>query len=156
MHTDCTTVEIPLTKGKVAIVDAADVEWLSQWKWHSVGSYAGTKDGRKTMYMHRLITGAKPGEVVDHIDRNPLNNTRANLRIGTYRQNKINQKLEARNTSGFRGVHWHKQMEKWRAVINVDGKNKHLGLFVDKEEAAKAYDAAAKQYHGEYAQLNFG
>ena len=70
-------------------------------------------------------------------------------------QNSRNQKIRRKNnTSGFKGVYWHKARKKWRVQITVDGKNMHLGSFDDKKDAAQAYNDAAVQYHGEFAKLN--
>src|SRR5690606_9742185 len=162
MQGHSTTREIILNNGDRTIVDAADYDWLNQWKWsarkgsHTTYVQRRNPETKSTEYMHRLIMGAEKGQEVDHIDRNGLNNTRANLRLATSSQNKINQRLRRVNTSGYRGVYWHRRGKKWAAQIWVDKEVRYLGLFVGKEEAAKAYDAAAKQYHGEYAQLNFG
>jgi hypothetical protein len=95
------------------------------------------------------------GGLVDHIDRNPLNNELSNLREVTKRENSLNSKTYRNNTSGFRGVYWHKGAQKWLAQIQSEGKLRHLGYFDCKKEAARAYDAAAKELHGEFAQLNF-
>lgn len=95
------------------------------------------------------------GGDVDHIDRNPLNNDLDNLREVTVRENVLNSRMKSTNTSGFRGVNWHKNRQKWQASIQSEGKQLHLGRFTSKEEAARAYDKAAKELHGEFAQLNF-
>jgi len=160
------TAEIALTQGQVAIVDAADFEWLSQWKWQPVIRAGGNcyvsrmfqqDDGtRVRISMHRLIMGATKGQVVDHIDHNPLNNTRANLRICTHAENRRNRKPNVNGASKYLGVYWLKSHRKWRAQIRVDKRIKHLGLFACETAAAKAYDAAARTYHGEFANPNFG
>lgn len=161
------TREIPLTRGQVAIVDAADYEWISQWKWLASRGpndrtfYASrtvyTPDGKKlTAKMHRVILGIDdPAIWVDHIDGNGLNNTRANLRAVTPEQNFRNRRIPANNTSGFKGVSWYAAREKWGAYITFDKKRMFLGLFLTAEEAARTYDDAALQLYGEYARLNF-
>lgn len=101
------------------------------------------------LYVH----GAWPVEV-DHRDGNPLNNRQDNLRECTHAQNQKNVPRPSHNTSGFKGVYWCKQSQKWRARIAIDGKCKHLGLFITAEEAGAAYDAAAVANHGEYARTN--
>lgn len=91
----------------------------------------------------------------DHIDRNQFNNQKKNLRIVTYKQNAWNSNMLVNNTSGYKGVCWNKRDKVWQAAIKTDGKIKYLGSFKDPIKAAKAYDKAAKEYHGEYGFLNF-
>ena len=110
-------------------------------------------DGQNYM-VHRIIFlmhhGYLPNEI-DHIDRNPLNNKVENLREVSRSQNRLNSKVRHGSTSGIKGVHWHKASSQWAATINIKGKSKHLGLFLDKHEAGKTvYNARIKQ-HGEYA-----
>jgi HNH endonuclease len=98
---------------------------------------------------------AKKGEVVDHINGDTLDNRRSNLRICTNRQNLLNRKKPSNNTSGFVGVHWNKQKNKWHTRINDRGHNYHVGYFDKPEFGALAYDWAASILYGEYARLNF-
>jgi hypothetical protein len=158
--------EIPLTKGYTALVDDEDYERVSQFNWranvrkHSRIVYAYTNvkrpDGtRTTQYLHRFILDAPEGVMVDHIDGDGLRNTRDNLRLATPTENQMNARKRVTNTSGFIGVSWDKAGAKWRARIGVDGKRKHLGLFADPVEAAKARDRAAIELHDEFAVLNF-
>lgn len=156
-------VEIALNRGYVAIVDAADYEWLSQWKWSASqnewGCYAKRAEmvnGKmQTVSMHRLIMGVVDdgSHDVDHIDRNGLNNRRSNLRLATRSQNMANMGRPKRNTSGFKGVGWHRERSKWQAYIRVHGKLIHLGRFAEKEQAAEAYAVAASKHFGEFARL---
>jgi hypothetical protein len=95
------------------------------------------------------------GYTVDHINRDTLNNQLSNLRLATDSQQAQNRRLRSDNTSGYRGVGWNKGARKWRARITVDGKVIFIGDFADKEEAARAYDAAAIEHFGEFAVLNF-
>lgn len=156
--------EIQLTRGYVALVDDEDYEWLSEYRWYPSKSpttvYAvtniqhGTNDWR-TMSMHRLILGAKKGDLVDHRDRNGLNNQRDNIRVTSRQVNNINTRVRKDNTSGYRGVSFAKRMNKWSANIQHDGRQRCLGYFDHAEDAAKAYDAAALTLRGPHAQLNF-
>jgi hypothetical protein len=150
---------IPLTRGKFAIVDAKDYAELSKHTWFAEGAqktyYAVRKQNGKSIKMHRCILKAPPDFVVDHIDHNGLNNRRSNLRLATFTQNCQNQKRTANKTSKYKGVHWHKQQKKWAAAITANKKRKHLGYFEQEEEAAKAYDKAAKKLHADFASLNF-
>lgn len=159
MQPQDTTRTIPLSKGYEAIVDAADYEWLSQYTWQAkvnAKGYVYAYTGNITNSMHRMIAGAaKRDEIVDHIDRDTLNNTRANLRIVTKQQNTLNSKLYKTNTAGYRGVTWHKGDKRWHAQLWTQDKKYHLGSFTDPEDAARAYDEAARQHFGEFAQVNF-
>lgn len=155
--------EIPLTRGLVALVDAADFDWLSQWKWSVSGSGKYAERAvviaarpalrTRTIKMHRLIIGALPGQFVDHANMNGLDNRRANLRACTPMQNSYNRGPRG-GVSPFKGVYLHLGRQ-WRSTIKADGRVRHLGLFATQEEAARAYDAAATVLHGEFARLNF-
>lgn len=106
--------------------------------------------------MHRQILGLTDSKVqCDHKDGNSLNNQRSNLRIVTNQQNSFNMKSRIGCVSKYKGVVWDKTHNKWQVRISVSGKRKHIGLFIDEVEAAKAYDTAAKKYFGEFAKLNF-
>lgn len=160
------TKEIPLTQGQVAIVDAADYEWLMQWKWYALrrhdgrtyyaGREARLEDGSVVgLRMHRVILGIKdPRLEVDHVDGNGLNNERANLRVASHSQNVLNKHIYRNNSSGYKGVSLRSGGSSWRAYINVNGKRRYLGNYSTPAEAAEAYNRAALKYHGEYAKLN--
>lgn len=148
---------IPLTKGKSALVDDADYEWLTQWKWRAVEGasgnwYAECVAGR----MHRLVMGITNPEVeVDHKDGDGLHNRRGNLRACSHKENMRNRKINKNSKSGFKGVRkrWHTR--KFQARIRVGAQEINLGYFHTPEEAARAYDAAARENFGEFARLNF-
>ena len=155
--------QIHLTQGYVTLVDDVDYEWLKQWKWCAHVDRQGCVyavrsvwvDGRnKMLRMHRLILGAKPGKMSDHINGDTLDNRRSNLRICTNQQNNRNRHARA-GTSRYKGVHWYKRGSKWRASIHINGRFKHLGYFDDEQEAALAYDRAARELFGEFANPNF-
>jgi hypothetical protein len=152
------TKAIPLSKGYSAIVDDDDYEPLMRHKWYAnVASgtvYAMRKDGsRKCHYMHRDLMDAPRGYVVDHIDRNGLNNTKANLRVATHSQNFCNRKPKEGAASKFLGVS--KNRNKWVARIRIGGVQRTLGRYENEQEAALAYDRAAREFHGEFARPNF-
>jgi len=150
---------IKLTKGKFAIVDPDDYQKLSRYDWQlfeSKGkSYAAMFDDGKIVYMHRFIINAPCGRIVDHHNRESLDNRKVNLRFATHSQNCCNKKILKKGTSEYRGVSLIKKSNKWQAVIYYNGTRKHLGLFENQQDAARAYDNAAKKYHGEFAMLNF-
>ena len=155
--------EIQLSQGKVAIVDDEDFEYLNQWKWHVIKSdnifYAKRNIKRYTgkqtqISMHRLIMNPDKYMKIDHIDRDGLNNQKNNLRICTNSQNCMNRILHSNNKSGFKGVYFCKQHNKFRARVCINKINKHIGLYIDAKDAARAYNAAAIKYHGEFANLN--
>lgn len=157
------TFAIPLTQGKVAHVDAVDYEWLMQWKWHAQWdgkNWYATRTSRVNgnrvcLRMHRLIMDVDdPSICVDHKDGDGLNNTRDNLRRATVQQNNHNQHGRRDNKTGYIGVAFHKDTEKFQASIAVDGKSRYIGLFATAREAAIARDAMAIKLHGEFAVLN--
>jgi hypothetical protein len=149
---------IPLTKGKVAIVDAADYQFLNFFKWSAnlkaKKVYAYRNVNRKNIYMHRLITNPPAGKVVDHIDRNGLNNRRSNLRICSAADNSRNSRGWGK-TSQYKGVSWSKGKKKWISVIKYNCKYHHIGCFDNQSAAAKAYDKMARKFFGQFAYLNF-
>jgi hypothetical protein len=155
--------EILLDKGLVTQVDDSDYENLNQWKWYaskkSNGYYVRRNTGpaRKQdyIYMSRVIMNPAEGLTVDHIDHNGLNNQRSNLRVCTYRENSLNR--IPIGSSKYLGVCVYKSggKERIRASIKSFGKTTHLGYYKTESDAARAYDKAASQIHGEFANLNF-
>jgi hypothetical protein len=163
---DVATVSIPLTKGKVALIDAEDEALVSGRRWRvqrgitaSAYEYAVSGDaGKGTLVsMHRLILGVAESELVDHINSDGLDNRRRNLRPCSHTQNMQNRKIQSNNRSGFKGVYFHrgKGAHPWYAQLTANGRRVHIGAFVSPEEAARAYDKAAIKHHGEFARLNF-
>lgn len=159
------TREIPLTRGQVTIVDAADYDFLMQWKWFAKPNYKtwyARRSGllptgeRKTFTLHRVLLDAPEHLKVDHIDGNGLNNTRANLRLATHQQNLFNRGAGSNSRSGYKGVHWDYHTNKWIVRVKVSGETFVFGVFDDVIEAARAHDKAAKELHGEFAWLNLG
>ena len=152
------TKEIILTRGKVAIVDDDDFEELSRHKWRYKYGYAVRNAPTSTnkyhlILMHREIINTPDGMQTDHVNGDMLDNRRNNLRVCTHAENMRNAKKHKNNTSGYKGVAWHRTAKKWRAFI-WSGKHRHLGLFERIEDAATAYNIAAYIYHGEFARYN--
>jgi hypothetical protein len=156
------TVTIPLTQGKFAVIDAADADRISGYHWYTQrreqNFYAIAHDPQKharLILMHRLILDPPDGLNVDHADGNGLNNRRANLRLTDRAGNKRNGRLPKNNRSGYKGVYWKARRQRWEVQIRVDGRLHHVGYFRDREEAARAYDAAAREAFGPFARTNF-
>lgn len=157
------TVEIPLTQGQIALVDDEDVELLGDYRWQAswsrktktyYASRANHKNGeRGTLAMHRVIMGAKRGQMVDHINHDTLDNRRSNLRFCTNAENVRNGSRHQRNH--LKGVYHRAPTHKWAARISLNGKAINLGYFDTEEDAGKAYDRAAIEHFGEFAHLNF-
>jgi hypothetical protein len=161
--------QISLTQGQFATVDDRDHEWLSVWKWFAhwdrcTRSYYAARNlssrsttGRRqvTIKMARVILCAQPGQFVDHINHQTLDNQRINLRLCSPSENKRNRQKQSNNTSGFIGVSWYTSYNVWVAHINLNGKKLHLGYFTNKDEAALARDDAVKRLYGEFGVLNF-
>ncbi len=172
---------IALTEGKSTIVDPDDYYWLNAFCWLTCGRddnlYAArvvrAHTGRlKTILMHRQIllglsavegnappalSGVEGADLfVDHRNGHSLDNRKSNLRPATPSQNSCNSRRDKSNTySQYRGVSFSKRKQKWFAAIRANGKKLWLGYFTNETDAAHAYDTAAKQYHGEFAVLNF-
>ena len=158
------TIQIPITQGFVAIIDECDSDLLAH-KWHALKTghkpYVSTNikvNGNwKGKRLHTLIAErilARPltsKEVVDHIDNNPLNNRRSNLRVCSVADNAKNKGTYQKNRTGLKGVY--SRDGKFRAQIQSNGVKYMLGTFDTAEEAYKTYCEAAKKYHGEFARL---
>jgi hypothetical protein len=151
--------EIPLTQGKVALIDDEDYEKLKNYKFYAhtdcYNWYCECKIKRRQTKMHRLILNPKNNEQVDHINGNGLDNRRCNLRIATQSQNRANSKKQRNTPSKYKGAYWKEPNKKWQSMIQKNEKIYYLGLFEKEEDAAKAYDKAAKELFGEFARLNF-
>ncbi len=154
---------IKLTMGQYTKVDPEDFDFLNQFKWQATRGkssfYAGrmiTVNGRpRHCSMHRFIMNAPEGMVVDHKNHDGLDNRKANLRISTIAQNNYNSlKGFYKGSSKYRGVSYDKKTKKWRATIYFENKKIHLGMFTDEKDAARAYDAAAIKYYGQFALRN--
>lgn len=144
------------------LYDASDRNLIRKYKWKiTPKGYAKHHVGKCQVYMHRIILGVTDKNIhVDHINHNPLDNRKENLRACTHRENMLNRK--PRGKSKYLGVYTivnHRKNDKvYRTIvaqIKIDGKNKYLGSFKTEEEAARAYDEKAKIVHGQFANLNF-
>lgn len=143
---------------RTAIVDAADAERLSAFRWWSGGGQwtyptRWSPEEKKRVLMHREIVAAPPHMMVDHINGDAFDNRRENLRVCTNAQNQWNRRLGRSNTTGFKGVSV--EHGGYRAQIRFHQKRLHLGTFGKLEDAARAYDEAAARLFGEFARLNF-
>lgn len=154
---------LPLTQNRIALVDSADLPLLTKWRWEYLpngrSGYAVRRfrSGGKviTVYLHRQLLAARPGEIVDHIDGDGLNNTRANLRLATAAENAANRPAPQRSIP-YRGVYRSREGQKpYKAMLTVGGRCRHLGWFARQEDAARAYDRAAFAAFGRFARLNF-
>jgi len=157
---------IPLTQGQYAIVDSDDYERLSAKIWsadrNKVGAYrasrriGGTMRGGIVVLMHREVMGIGYGDprIIDHINGNPLDNRKANLRFATKATNAHNVGVRRTNKSGYKGVSAYGRDGTWCAQIQAFGKYHFLGRFPTKELAAEAYAKAAKELHGEFARTS--
>jgi hypothetical protein len=150
---------IPLGDGVYAYVDAADYEWLNQWQWRLHGGYAARHVNRKGKYgvifMHREIMQPPAGRIVDHINGNKVDNTRANLRNITPGQNVQNKRKHRGTSSIYKGVSYYKAGHCWRAQVVLGKESFYLGQFDSEVEAARAYDYKAVELFGEFARPNF-
>lgn len=154
--------KIKLTKNQLAVVDDKDFEYLNQFHWSVDGSgypqrATKTIKGWRPIRMHRDLFKLIGKETADHINLNKLDNRRKNLRRCNQAQNNRNIGITKNNTSGYKGV-WlrndKKRSKRWVAEITFNDKKNHLGSFERPEQAALAYNNAAKKYFGEFAVLN--
>jgi len=150
---------IPLTKGKTALVDNryyGPLTAMGSWCYQSPG-YAATRTDNALLLMHRVVADWEwrpDTRFLDHRNRNRLDNRVANLRYARPTDNLMNSSPRRDNTSGYRGVFWHKRAKKWMAQIKYEGITHYLGLFDSKVDAAIAYNTKVVELAGEFARLN--
>lgn len=160
-------ITIPLSGGLSTVIDDGDAAIVSQHKWHARdnagrGMYVttnvripGTVRKYRTVQLHRLLMNAGPDDVIDHKNRDGLDNRRDNLRVANRSLNAANSKHRRGRTNTYRGVYFEAKKRLYAAQIRVDGKLIQLGRGKDPVAAARRYDAAARQYFGEFAVVNF-
>jgi hypothetical protein len=159
---DVCTITLYGMKGNVTgkvIIDTNNIEKCKKVKWfiknrrNKPVCVAGHTEEKRNMRIHHFLFGyLSEGQEYDHINRNPLDNRKENLRVCNFNQNQRNQGLRRTNTSGYKGVT--KNQYSWLAQIWENGNHFHLGSFKKKEEAALAYNAAAQRLHKDFAYLN--
>ena len=143
---------ITLSKGLVTIIDDDDYKTCMKQCWYALWNgrtfYACN---RGVGLLHRYLLMPQSTQEVDHINHNPLDNRRANLRVATHAQNQMNLVENSRSTSGYKGVSFMKSCGKWRAYIVLNQKQIHLGLHATPKAASRAYDNAARRLFRIYA-----
>jgi hypothetical protein len=154
------TAEIPLRNGGVALADDDDAPLLLQFKWYTCRkkltgrtyAVAARIDG-KVVLMHRVVMGLGAGRsiMVDHVNGNPTDNRKSNLRLATNAENLRNRKRHSNNKSGFKGVS--REGNRWCASIKFCRRKYRLGSFPTPEMAHAAYCAKARELHGEFARF---
>lgn len=139
-------------------IDQEDAQRVMRHTWWWDGKYAYTQTGpkgrRRNIRLHRFILNVPDNLIVDHINGDRTDYRRINLRIATYSQNNANSRLRTSNKSGYKGVSWSKVSGKWYATITHNSKQHNLGLYISKEDAARAYNAAALRLFGTFARIN--
>jgi hypothetical protein len=155
-------MEFTTKNGVKVLIDEEDYPYLNKFLWKAIKKRNKYTDICSTHYgrivrMHRLVMNVTDSSIlIDHINCNPLDNRKQNLRICTAKQNSRNRKKwSGKYSSIYKGVCWNKIHKKWTSRIKTDSKRILLGYFDDEILAAKAYDRAAKKYHKNFANLNF-
>ena len=137
-------------------IDIEDYENVKKYCWREDAyGYVVTSRNRKNIKLHKLLTQTSEEQIIDHINNNPLDNRKSNLRICNMQQNVFNSRTSKNNTSGFKGVYWDKSRNKWEVKIGINYKNVHLGRFDNKEDAIKTRLEAEKRLFGEYSNVDW-
>jgi hypothetical protein len=167
-------IEIQLTQGKTTIIDDEDADLaILKWQahkdkkrpntdWYAQGCLSKVGGNRGNFKLHRIILGRVVGraldryDYVDHINHDGLDNRRSNLRLATHQENVHNQRMQlGPKSSQYKGVYWDTRIKQWRAQITINKHRTHLGLFRIEEDAARAYDSAARKLFANFCSPNF-
>ena len=155
LHEDYAELIIYSREGKkkmTSLIDIEDVPYVEKYSWcERSRGYVGRVQNGKIITLHRALTKAKKGEVVDHINKDKADNRKSNLRVCTQQYNLFNSSKKSNNVSGVTGVGFDEKSDKWRARICVDYKNISLGFYDEKSDAIKARLKAEKEHYGGFA-----
>lgn len=150
---------VQLTQGKETLIDKEDIDLIQQYKWHyrksgRTNGRNGYAESKKGVFMHNLIINKVGNLVIDHINRNGLDNRRSNLRLVTKQQNHHNFPKKGHNK--YRGVQLkpNLKLNPWEVILKYNKKVVFNKTFATAEEGAKAYNEQAIKYYGDVAQLN--
>jgi len=155
------TVQVELSNDYTAVIDSADWPIVKGYHWHGLLGKSGivyaaaSPHKRVTVYMHRLLLDAPAGARVSHHDHDGLNNRRSNISIRTCSEILRHNRGNGRNSSGYRGVTYNRQIKRWVAQIGMDGVNTYIGTRDTAEDAARLYDETVRERFGEFASTNF-
>ncbi len=142
--------------GQSFIFDAEDLEIVKKYRWRiDAYGYPVTRIDQKNYRLTRMLLNPPNDRYIDHINGDTRDNRRENLRIVEKANNQMNMRTPSHNTSGYKGVSYSREKQRYRAYISLNNKTKHIGYFDTAEEAARAYDEAARFYFGEFACVNF-
>jgi hypothetical protein len=141
-------------QNKIILIDSDYLYLLNKYKWYINSKYIVAQYKNKRLLIHRIIMNAPKNKMIDHINGNTLDNRKCNLRICNRSQNFRNRTKQKNNTSGYKGVSFHKRLNKWQAQITTNKNKKCLGYFDTPELAFFAYCKANKKYHGEFGRVN--
>lgn len=153
--------EVPLTQGYYAYVDPEDFDRVMTRCWQTRRTrvpgkvYAATLIDGHLVFLHRFVLGLPQGVEIDHEDGDGLNCRRSNLRPATDRQQAINRRRKRTSKAPYKGLYWIPRLQRWAVSLRINGRTKSLGTYDDAEEAARVYDAWARELYGEFARLNF-
>ncbi len=150
INDECVKVYLNEDKSNSFICDNSDWELLKQYKWCFNDRYVSTIINKKRILIHRLIMQPLENQEVDHIDNNPLNNKKNNLRICSSSENNMNRKKPKNNTSGHKGVYFDKKAQKWRVYIQINKRTKYIGSYEDIETAIKYREKYEKEIYKEF------